>query len=255
LRRVRVIPILTLQNERLVKTIGFKNPKYIGDPINAVKIFNEKEVDEIAIVDISATLEKRPPNFERIEEIASEAFMPLAYGGGISNISQIEKIFSLGVEKVVINSSIENNFDLIRKTANQYGSQSVIASVDIKTNFLGKIGAYRNSGKIKIKHKLIEYIKKLEDEGVGEIFLTSIDRDGTYSGYDTDLIKLVSSNCNIPVVSLGGAKSIQCFKNAIQSGASAVAASSIFIFSSKGKGVLITYPPQKKLIEELYNKI
>lgn len=147
MRRIRVIPVLTLQNEKLVKTIRFKNPNYIGDPINAVKIFNEKEVDEIVILDITATKEKRTPNYKKIEEIAEEAFMPFAYGGGINSLDQIEKLFKLGIEKVVINSALSTNLNLITQAANIFGSQSIVASIDVKKDWLGKQQAYTVSRK------------------------------------------------------------------------------------------------------------
>lgn len=255
MRRVRVIPVLTLQNEKLVKTVQFKKPNYIGDPINAVKIFNDKEVDEIVILDISATKEKREPNYTRIEEIASEAFMPLAYGGGINSFYQIEKLFTLGIEKIIINSAIENNFELIKQTAERYGSQSIIVAIDVKKPTLGKLTAYKNSGASKVKLKLLEYLAKIENAGAGEIFLTSIEKDGSFKDYDFDLIKLISSNCNIPVVSCGGANSIQSFVNAIKAGASAVGAGSFFVYSSSNKGILISYPNQSELQEQLFSKI
>jgi cyclase len=255
MRRVRVIPVLTLQNEKLVKTVQFKKPNYIGDPINAVKIFNDKEVDEIAIIDISATKEKRVPNYERIEEIASEAFMPLAYGGGINHFDQIKKLFQLGIEKVIINSALENDISLIEQTSAQFGSQSVIVAIDVKKTVFGKLAAYKNSGSTKIKTNLISYIQQIEQAGAGEIFLTAINRDGTFKDYDYELIQLVSSHCDIPVVSCGGANSIQSFTNAINAGASAVAAGSLFVYSSSNKGVLINYPDQSELHEQLFSKI
>ena len=255
MRRVRVIPVLTLQNEKLVKTVRFKKPNYIGDPINAVKIFNDKEVDEIVILDISATKEKRTPNYNRIEEIASEAFMPLAYGGGINHFDQIKELFKLGIEKVIINSAIENNINLIKQTAERYGSQSVIVAIDVKKPIIGKLSAYKNGGSTKVKSALLDYLKQIELAGAGEIFLTAIDRDGTFNDYDFDLIKLISSKCSIPVVSCGGANSIQSFVNAVKSGASAVAAGSLFVYSSASKGVLINYPNQSELQKDLFNKI
>lgn len=255
MRRVRVIPVLTLKNEKLVKTVKFNRSTYIGDPINAVKIFNEKEVDELVILDITATTEKREPNYSRIEEIASEAFMPIAYGGGISNMDQVESIFKLGVEKIVLNSSIEDNFSLVKEISKRYGSQSVIISVDVKTNLLGKLSVYSKGGSRKVKYSLTDYIKKVEEYGAGEIFLTSIDKDGTYNEYNYEMIKLVSSNCNLPVVSCGGAKNIASFKKAIDLGSSAVAASSMFVYSAQGKGVLINYPDQETLKNNLFNII
>jgi imidazole glycerol-phosphate synthase subunit HisF len=255
MRRVRVIPVLTLQNEKLVKTIQFKKPNYIGDPINAVKIFNEKEVDEIIILDISATKEKRPPNYDRIEEIASEAFMPLAYGGGITQFSQIEKLFTLGIEKVVLNSALEENLTLITQTAERYGSQSIIAAIDIKKTLLGKYAAYKKSGSTKIKIPLPTYIQQIEAAGAGELFLTSISKEGTYTDYDFDLIESISKKCNIPLVANGGAINLNSFKQAVQHGASACSASSLFVYSGKTKGVLINYPSQSKLLAEVFTNL
>lgn len=255
MRRVRVIPVLTLQNEKLVKTVKFKNPTYIGDPINAVKIFNDKEVDEIIILDISATVEKRPPNFERIEDIASEAFMPFGYGGGITTMEHIEKLFSLGIEKIILNSCIEHNEALIREAAVKYGSQSIVASIDVNKTLFGKYAIYTSSGKHKLKTDLISYVKKVQELGAGELFLNSIHLDGTYKGYDYDLISEVASSLDIPVVSCGGAQSINDFKKAIDAGASAVAAGSLFVYTGETKGILINYPTQKDLKENLFTKV
>ena len=252
MRRVRVIPVLTVDNQKLVKTVKFKNPNYIGDPINAVKIFNEKEVDEIVLLDITATKENRPPNFELIEEICSEAFMPFAYGGGIKNIKQIENLFKLGIEKVVLNSSIENNFELITQASKIYGSQSIVASVDIKKNIFGKYNIFKNSGSKKIKYSLTEYLKKIEHFGAGEIFINSIDRDGTYLDYDLELLQILSKEMSIPIVICGGANNTKSFLNAIQKGASAVAAGSFFIYTGNTKGILINYPSQDILIKDIY---
>lgn len=240
--RVRIIPVLTLQKERLVKTVKFKKPTYIGDPINAVKIFNDKEVDEIIILDITASKEKREPNYNKIEEIASEAFMPFAYGGGIKTLNQIEKLFKLGIEKVVLNSILDDNMDLIKEASKIFGSQSIVASVDVKRNIIGKQFAYKLSGSKKINEKLDIYIKKIEENGAGELFLNSIDKDGTYLGYDLELIKKINAIINIPLVVCGGANSINSFKQAIENGASAVAAGSMFVYSSSTKGILINYP-------------
>ena len=255
MRRVRVIPVLTLDNEKLVKTIKFKKPNYIGDPINAVKIFNEKEVDEIVILDITATKENREPNYTKIEEIASEAFMPFAYGGGITTLDQIERLFKLGIEKVVFNSSIENNFNLLTEASKIYGSQSIVASIDLKKNLFGKYQIMKNSGSKKVRDTIENYIKKIEDHGAGEIFVNSIDRDGTFDDYDYDIISLVSSLTNLPVVSCGGANSTSCFTKAIKSGSSAVGAGSFFIYASSKKGILINYPSQEVLHDVVFSKL
>ncbi len=255
MKRVRVIPILTLNNEKLVKTIRFRKPNYIGDPINAVKIFNEKEVDEIAILDITATKENREPNYKKIEEIASEAFMPFAYGGGIKNIAQIDRLFKLGIEKIVINSALEGNIELITKAAGIYGSQSIVGSIDVKKNLFGKYQLYKTSGEKKINTSVENYVPEIIKAGVGEIFLNSIDKDGTYQDYDYELIKIVSSLSSVPMIACGGANSISSFKNAIISGASAVAAGSLFVYTGETKGILINYPSQETLQKELYNNL
>lgn len=255
MRRIRIIPVLTLQNEKLVKTIRFKNPTYIGDPINAVKIFNEKEVDEIVILDITATKEKREPNYAKIEEIASEAFMPFAYGGGITSLHQIEKLFKLGIEKVVLNSVLETGIGLVGETAKIFGSQSVIASVDVKKNIFRKNNAYKISGSTKINLSINDYISQLEQAGVGEFFINSIDKDGTYSGYDLELIKQISSMVSTPIVACGGASSMDSFLPAIKNGASALAAGSMFVYTGSTRGILINYPKQDDLVNKVYIKI
>jgi len=256
MKRIRVIPVLLLQNGGLVKTIKFKNPNYIGDPINAVKIFNEKEVDELVFLDIEATKLGKEPDYNKIEEIASECFMPLGYGGGIKNIEQVKKIISIGVEKVVINTSANTNQKLIGETAKIYGSQCAVVSIDVRKNMFGKYVCYINSGKNKVRQKLIDFVKAIENEGAGEIILTSIDKEGTFSGYDIDLIKKVSEVVNIPVVANGGASTIEDFTNAIKhGGASAVSAGSLFVYKSKNRGVLINYPSQKDLKKVVFEKI
>jgi cyclase len=239
----------------LVKTIRFKNPTYIGDPINAVKIFNEKEVDEIVILDITASKEKREPNYTKIEEIASEAFMPFAYGGGITKLSQIEKLFKLGIEKVVLNSVLESNMGLVSEAAKIFGSQSIVASIDVKKNLFGKTNAYKISGTTKIDLSLVDFVKQLEQAGVGEFFINSIDKDGTYSGYDLDLIKQLSTQVSAPIVACGGASSIDSFLPAIQHGASAVAAGSMFVYTGSTRGILINYPKQEDLVSKIYKKL
>lgn len=256
MKRIRVIPVLLLQNGGLVKTIKFKKPNYIGDPINAVKIFNEKEVDELVFLDIEATKLGKEPDYNKIEEIASECFMPLGYGGGIKNIEQIKRIFAIGVEKVIINSSIHKSPELVSIAAKIYGNQSIVVSVDVKKGTFGGYSCYSHNGKNKIKQKLVDYVKHIESIGAGEIILTSIDREGTFDGYDIDLIKKVSENVNIPVVANGGASKVNDFTNAIvNGGASAVAAGSLFVYKSENRGVLINYPSQKELKETVFEKL
>jgi imidazole glycerol-phosphate synthase subunit HisF len=250
--RHRVIPVLLLKDNGLVKTTRFKNSVYIGDPINAVKIFNEKEVDELILLDISATNEKRDPNFRKIEEIVSEAFMPIGYGGGINNIEQIEKLFKLGIEKVILNSAAQLNPSLIKQASNIFGNQSIVVAIDVKKNFWKNRKIYTHSGRKMHGIDLILFLKIAEDHGAGEIFINSIDQDGTMAGYDIDLIKLVSKSVSVPVIASGGAGEIEDFSKAIQVGASAVSAGSLFVFQGIHRAVLISYPKYEEL-EKLLN--
>lgn len=238
---IRVIPTLLLENEGLVKTEKFKNSKYIGDPINAVRIFNVKEADELVILDISSTKLGNEPNYDQIELIVSEAFMPVGYGGGINNIKQIDKLFKIGVEKVIINSAAFNNDNLIKKASEIYGSQSIVVCLDYKKDFFGEYRFYIESGAKKIKRNCSEVIVEMEMLGAGEIILNSIDRDGTMKGYDIDLIKRLTKLVKIPVVASGGAGNIQDFVLAINAGATAVAAGSIFVYQGIHRAVLISY--------------
>lgn len=247
----RVIPCLLLKDRGLVKTVKFKDPTYVGDPINAVKIFNEKEVDELVFLDITATIEQRPPRLKVISEIASECFMPLCYGGGVRNVEDIREIFKLGVEKVSINScAVENPF-FIREAADIFGSQSIIVSIDFKRSFLGKYEVYIHGGRKATRLDPVEFAVRMQEMGSGELFLNSIDRDGTMLGYDLDLIKRVTGAVNIPVIASGGAGKMRDFSNAVSAGASAVAAGSMFVFHGKHRAVLINYPSYDELREAL----
>jgi len=237
----------------LVKSVRFKEYKYVGDPINAVKIFNEKEVDELAIIDIDTSRDKRPPDIEKITGIVSEAFMPIAYGGGITRIDEIKEILFNGVEKVIINKAAVDQPALITEAARQFGSQSIVASIDVKkTLFKGK-KVFVDNGRNNTGIDPVAFAKKMEDSGAGEILLNAIDRDGTYLGYDLELIEEVAHAVNIPVIAIGGASSVDDFRQAVSSGASAVAAGSMFVFQRPHNAVLISYPSQKELKEKLYN--
>jgi cyclase len=253
MRRIRVIPVLLIHKAGLIKSVKFKNYQYVGDPINAVKIFNEKEIDEIVVLDIDATREKRGPVMPRIKEIAGEAFIPLAYGGGISSIKEIKELFFLGVEKIILNYQAYKNPSLIREAADLVGSQSVVVSMDVKKNLFGKYRVYLMNGTENTGLAPEEYAKQVQEAGAGEIFLNAIDRDGMYAGYDLELIKKVSGSLSIPLVICGGASSVDDFRPAIQEGASAVAAGSLFIFQKPHKAVLISYPTQVVLREKLYS--
>jgi len=248
LLRTRVIPALLLKNDGLVKTIRFKDPTYVGDPINAVKIFNDKEVDELLFIDIQATREKRTPNFELVSRISREAFMPFGYGGGIRNLEDVNKLLRLGVEKVSINAYAIENPDFIKKAAQNVGSQSVVASIDVRQDSSGRhwVFDYRSGTTTKLDPVTSAIL--MEKNGAGEILLNSVDRDGTFSGYDINIIRKVSSSVGIPVIALGGAGKIQDFAEAVKvGGASAVAAGSFFVFHGPHRAVLITYPAKNEL--------
>lgn len=242
--RVRIIPVLLLKNGGLYKTIKFKNPNYLGDPINTVKIFNDKEADELAIIDFNASSDGRGIDFKKITEIAGEAFMPMSYGGGISNYSDAKKIFDAGYEKLILNSVLFKNLDLIKQIANVYGAQAVVGSIDVKKNLFGSYKVYSHSGKKSTRYDPIVWAKTLEQSGVGEIMINSIERDGTWEGYDEALIEKVAHAVTVPIIASGGAGNTDDFTKAVRAGASAVAAGSMFVYQKKGMGVLISFPSQ-----------
>ncbi|MFW9831293.1 MAG: AglZ/HisF2 family acetamidino modification protein [Candidatus Thorarchaeota archaeon] len=245
--RTRVIPSLLLRSRGLVKTVKFKDPKYIGDPINAVRIFNDKEVDELVFLDITATVENRPPQFELIKDIATECFMPFGYGGGIHDLETARKILKMGSEKIVINSAA-SDFDLLRDMADVFGSQSVVVSIDVKKSKRGKYEVYTHSGTKKTNLDPVMFAVDVEANGAGEILLNSIDLDGTMKGYDIDLLSSVTKKVDIPVVACGGAGRLEHFQQAVlKGGASAVAAGSMFVFHGLHRAVLINYPTQEEL--------
>lgn len=247
----RYIPCLLLKNTGLVKTIKFKNPKYVGDPINTVRIFNEKEVDELIFLDIEATPQGREPNYKLLSEIADECFMPLAYGGGIKTIEQAIKIFKIGIEKIVINSAAHHNLKLITEVATIYGSQAVVGVIDVKKNFFGKLEVVSNSAADKHKQSPEEWAKELVKAGVGEIMITSVDREGTWEGIDVALLKRITDTVNVPVIAHGGAGNIEHLKDAVKNGgASAVAMGSMVVYQKKDFGVLINFP-DKKILEKI----
>lgn len=253
MRRIRVIPILLIKGEGLVKSIKFTNHKYVGDPINAVKIFNEKEVDEISLIDISATKDHRGPNIKKIAEIAGEAFMPMSYGGGITTSAQVKELLFNGIEKVILNKAAVKNTALITEIAGKFGAQSVVASIDVKKNMWGKYKVYSDNGSGNTGLDPVAFAKQCENAGAGEILLQAIDRDGTYNGYDMDILQKIATTVNIPVIIGGGAGSVNDFKQAVTEGhASAVAAGSMFVFQRPHNAVLISYPSQQELKEKVY---
>ncbi len=244
---IRVIPCLTISNTELVKTINFKKPNYIGDPINAVRIFNDKEVDELILLDISPNRYENGPNFKHLEEISSEAFMPFAYGGGIKSLDHIEKIFSLGAEKVVINSQAIEKPEFIKEAVKVVGGSGIVVSIDIYKNWRGKYKIFQKSGNYKTNLDLMEFVKIVGEYGVGEIFINSINNDGRMNGFDLEIIKKISNLVSVPLIVCGGAGTLNHFKEAALAGASGLSGGSIFIYHGKNKGILITYPERKDL--------
>lgn len=250
--KTRVMPCLLLNNARLVKTVRFKEPKYVGDPVNAVKIYNEKEVDELVFLDITASVENRRPSYKIISEIASECFMPFAYGGGIRSIEDIREVFRLGVEKVVVNSYAVENPEFLSRAADLFGSQSIVVSLDVKKNFFGKYELYTHGGKNNARLDPVEFAAKVEKMGAGEIFLNSIDRDGTMQGYDIELIQKVCNAVKLPVVACGGAGKTSDLHQAVKvGGASAVAIGSMAVYQGPNRAVLINFPTRNELAKYL----
>lgn len=243
----RIIPCLLLSGQGLVKTINFKNRRYLGDPINAVHIYNDSEVDELIFLDINATKEQREPDYEYLSKIAQQCFMPLCYGGGVKSISEIRRLFEIGFEKIAINSSLHYNPEILMEASDTFGSQSIVGAMDVKTVKHGKKSVYVCNGKLNTKTDPIEYAKKLEQLGAGELFVNSIDNDGMMAGYDLDMIEKISQTVNIPVIACGGAGSLQDCRKAVDAGASAVAAGSLFVYWGRKRAVLINYPDKEEI--------
>lgn len=244
----RVIPCLLLSNGGLVKTRKFKNGVYVGDPINAIRIFNEKEVDELVLLDIRASLNRQGPNYDLLSEIASECFMPLAYGGGVTSIDQIKTLLRLGIEKVILNTALNRDPNFVREAVATFGSQAISASIDVRRKLFGRYEVMTLAGTEATGLNAVEAALQAEQLGVGEILLTSIDAEGSMEGYDIDLLSKVSQTVGVPVIASGGAGKLEDFRLAVHQGhASAVAAGSMFLFYGPHRAVLITYPEYSKL--------
>lgn len=244
----RVIPCLLLKKKGLVKTVKFRKEVYIGDPINAIKIYNDKEVDELVFLDIMATIDGRAPNYNYIREIAGECFMPLAYGGGVRSLEHIHELIKVGVEKVIIGSEAILNPDFVEQAVQEFASSTIVVCMDVKTNLFGKYELYTHSGKKRARKTPSEMLQVFEKIGVGEVLVNSIDRDGTYKGYDLSLLKQITASATMPVVACGGAGKLNDLANAVEeAGVSAVAAGSLFVFHGPHKAVLINYPDQEIL--------
>jgi len=246
--RNRAIPCLLLKNGGLVKTVKFKKGKYLGDPINAMKIFNDKEVDEIAVLDIEATKLGKEPDYELIERLCSQCFMPMLYGGGIRNIKQVRRLLNLGVEKVAINSEFISNPDFVTEIAEEIGSQSAIVSIDAKEGIMGGWHVRSVSGTRRYKTTPAKLAVDAQKRGAGEILLNSIDQDGVMRGYDLALVKSVTESISLPVIACGGASCVDDLGIAVRTaGAAASAAGSIFVFKGPHRAVLINYPTPDEL--------
>lgn len=245
--RPRVIPVLLLRDGQLYKTTRFKDAKYVGDPRVAVKILNDKGCDELILLDISATLNQREPNYELIAEIAAESFMPVAYGGGISSVEQARTICSLGIEKVVLNSHAISNPQLVREVSKFVGASSTVVSLDVGSDWLRRKHVYAQCGRRRTTLDPVTWALELERLGAGELVVNSIDRDGTMTGYDVSLIHSVSRAVKLPVIALGGARDNQDFRSVTDAGAAAAAAGSKFVFRGPHRAVLITYPDESEL--------
>jgi cyclase len=244
----RIIPCLLLRDGSLVKTQKFSYPKYVGDPINTIRIFNEKEVDELLVLDIKASKTKSEPNYDLVEEIAGECFMPLCYGGGVTTIEQAKRLFSIGVEKIAIQTGALNDLNLVAEIAARYGNQSLVVAIDVKKNILGQHKLYSSAtGKV-LSQSWLDFLRSAVDAGAGEILVNSVDKDGTMEGMDLALIKSAAGACSIPIIALGGANSLANIKSAVEAGASAVAAGAFFVYYGPHRAVLITYPKYDELV-------
>ncbi|HPG38224.1 MAG TPA: AglZ/HisF2 family acetamidino modification protein [bacterium] len=248
--RPRVIPCLLLKNSGLVKSIQFKNHRYIGDPINAVKLFNDHKADELVFLDITATNEKKHIPLDLVQKLGEECNMPFTVGGGIQSIEEIKAILSAGAEKVCINTQAIKNPDFIRQAADTFGSSTIVVSIDVKKNMWGKYEIYSNSGTKKTGLEPLAFALNMEKMGAGEILINSIDLDGTMSGYDLNIIYKICKNLSVPVIACGGAGKLADLRDANKIGkASAVAAGSLFVYHGPRKAVLISFPSRQELIE------
>ena len=246
--KTRIIPCLLLRNESLVKTIRFKKFDYIGDPANTCRIFNELEVDELVFLDITASRQKREPNFKILQEISNECFMPLSYGGGICSVDMANRVFNIGFEKIILNTYPFKRPSIITELAEAFGSQSVIVSIDVKKSFWKKYQIYSLSGTVNQNKNPVEWAKEVESSGAGEILLTSIDREGTWEGCDVELISRVADSVSIPVIAHGGIGRVEHIGEAVKQGhASAVALGSMVVYQKKDYGVLVNFPDEEEL--------
>lgn len=249
---IRAIPCLLLRDRGLVKTKRFKDPVYLGDPVNVIKIFNDKEVDELVLLDITATREQRRPAFDYLERIAGECFMPLCYGGGVRTVEDMRRLFALGIEKVSVNTRAVEDPSFIRAASEEFGRQSVIVSIDVKKSLLRGREVRTHGGTRRGRWKPLDFAREAEDQGAGELLLTSIDHDGTMSGYNLELVREVAGAVSVPVIACGGAGSVSDLDLVVrEGGAAAAGAGSMFVFQGPHRGVLISYPIEQ--IRKVFN--
>ncbi len=246
--RTRVIPCLLLKNAGLVKTTRFRDPRYIGDPINAVRIFNDKEVDELIFCDITASKEGREPRYELIEKIANECFMPFCYGGGVRDLEVIKRLLKLGAEKVAIDTGAFRQPSFIKQAAEMFGSQSIVVALDVKRDLFGRYHVRPGNVAPDRSVNPVEYAQSMQEMGAGELFVNSIDRDGMMNGYDLELIRSIVNAVDVPTIACGGAGSVEHIYDLIdKTGAAAAAAGSLFVYYGREKGILINYPKKEQL--------
>lgn len=248
--RPRIIPILLLKDQGLVKSVKFRDYRYIGDPINAVKIFNDLKADELVFLDIMASKEKRTVSIDFVKKVGDEANMPFAVGGGIRNIKHIKEVINAGAEKVIINSYAIEDPDFIQQAASEFGSSTIVVSIDVKKRLFGKKQVYVLGGARATGVDPINFVKLMEEKGAGEIIITSIEKDGTMMGYDLPLVASISKAVTIPVVASGGAGSLKDFTRARDIYASAMAAGSMFVYHGPRRAVLINYPTTTEIKNE-----
>ena len=246
----RIMPCLLIKEKRLVKTVNFMNPKYVGDPINAVKIYNAKEVDELVVLDINASKDNSKIDYDLIKDFASECFMPLSYGGGVKKLDDFKKLYKIGVEKIIVNTILFDSPDIVKKAAEKYGNQSIVASIDVIKNNTNNYKIFSHSGR-NAGSSLDDFISFVLDLNVGELLITSVNKDGTWEGYDTNLIKYINSIVDIPIIANGGCGSINDINEVLyESNAQAAAIGSMAVYQKKGKGVLIRFPNRNQIIKD-----
>jgi len=249
--RNRVIPILLVKDHGLVKTTKFRNPKYVGDPINAIRIFNEKEVDELALLDISATPASRGPNFDLVQDVASECFMPLAYGGGIRGLDDAKRLFALGIEKVIIRSAAMTDLRTVTAVAGYAGASSVTVCIDVRRGRLGRAQLHGPGTPLDGESDWRAHLSRVVDAGAGEVIVSAVDRDGTMTGMDTRLISDAAQVTTVPLVAVGGVGALADIREGVSAGADAIGAGAFFVYHGPRRAVLITYPQQSQLTDLL----